>query len=62
MKLAWPLALTGISRARTVAPSMNVIMPVGIPMAGEIAAAAAVMVTDWPDSDGFADDASVTEL
>ena len=37
-------------------PSLNVTVPVGVPVAGNTAATVAVNVTVWPDSDGFADE------
>ena len=39
-----------------VAPSLKVIVPVGVPEPGAIAAMLAVNVTDWPKADGLADD------
>ena len=43
-----------------VEPSLNVTVPVGVPLPGAPAATVAVKVTDWPKTDGFADD--VTEV
>ena len=37
-------------------PSLNVTVPVGVPAAGEVGDTVAVNVTDWPASNGFADD------
>jgi hypothetical protein len=39
---------------------MNVTMPVAMPEPGALAVTVAVNVTDWPKTDGFAEDA--TEL
>ncbi len=40
----------------------NWTVPVRVPAPGEIAFTVAVKVTDWPETDGFADEASVVEL
>ncbi len=42
-----------------VTPSLNVTVPVAVPLPGETAATVAVNVTDWPDTEGFAEDVSV---
>jgi hypothetical protein len=42
-----------------VAPSKNVTVPVGVPVAGGLTVTVAVKVTDWPNTDGFVDEASV---
>jgi hypothetical protein len=39
-----------------VAPSVNVTLPVGIPVLGALAETAAVNVTDWPDTAGLTDE------
>lgn len=41
---------------RVVAPSLKVTVPVGVPLPGEFALTVAVKVTDWPETDGFAED------
>ena len=41
-----------------VEPSRNVTVPVGIPEPGASAVIVAVNVTDWPKTDGFADEAT----
>jgi hypothetical protein len=46
----------------TVAPSLNVTVPVGAPLPGATAATVAVNVTDWPNTDGLAEDVSVVTL
>ena len=46
----------------TVAPFLNVIVPVGVPLAGAIAATVAVNVTDWSNIDGLCDEITVVEL
>ena len=45
-----------------VAPSLKVIVPVGVPEPGAIAAMLAVNVTDWPDTDGFTEEATAVVL
>ena len=40
-------------------PSRNVTVPVGVPDPGATAEAVAVKVTDWPNTDGFAEDVTV---
>ena len=42
-----------------VAPSRNVTVPVGVPVPGGTTATVAVNVTDCPNTDGLADDATV---
>ena len=37
------------------APSLNVTVPVAVPLPGETAATVAVKVTDWPKTDGLAE-------
>ena len=37
-------------------PSRNVIVPVGVPVAGATGEIVAVKVTDWPKTDGFTDE------
>jgi hypothetical protein len=39
-------------------PSLNRIVPVGVPDPGEVAVTVAVNVTDWPVTDGFAEEAT----
>ena len=39
-----------------VAPSLNVTVPVAVPLPGDTAATVAVNVTDCPNTDGFEDD------
>src|SRR2546430_4589354 len=41
---------------RLVAPSLNETVPVGVPAPGALAETVAVKVTDWPKTDGLADD------
>ena len=45
---------------RELEPSLKVTVPVGVPLPGAAAATVAVKVTDWPKTEGFADD--VTEV
>jgi hypothetical protein len=42
-----------------VVPSLNVTVPVGVPLPGAVVLTVAVNVTDWPNTDGFVDDATV---
>ena len=53
LKVAWPL-LSGLV-ASVVVPSLNVTVPVGVPLPLTVA----VKVTCWPNVDGFDDDVSV---
>ena len=45
-----------------VPASLNVTVPVGVPVPGDTALTVAVKVTDWPDTEGFADEATVVVL
>ena len=40
-------------------PSRNVTVPVGVPEPGATGETVAVKVTDWPNTDGFADEVTV---
>ena len=51
LKLAIPLARLTV--ARTVVPSSKTTEPLGVPEPGLAAVTAALMVTCWPNSDGF---------
>ena len=42
-----------------VAPSLNVTVPVGVPLPGATTATVAVNVTDCPKTDGFADEITI---
>lgn len=42
-----------------VAPSLNVTVPVGVPLPGATTAMVAVNVTDCPKTDGFADEMTI---
>jgi len=48
--------------ARAVAPSLKVTVPVGVPAPGAVALTVAVIVTDWPNTDGLAEDARAVAL
>src|ERR1051325_1800550 len=48
-----PLRLLVASEA---APSLNVTVPLGVPLPGAAALTVAVKVTDWPKTDGWAED------
>ena len=41
---------------RVVVPSLNVTGPEGVPAPGALAVTVAVKVTDWPKTDGLADE------
>ena len=41
---------------RVVEPSRNVTVPVGVPEPGALAVTVAVNVTDWPNTEGLAED------
>jgi hypothetical protein len=51
--------LTATFEARTVEPWANVTVPDGVP---PVEVTVAVKVTDWPELDGFSDDATVVEV
>lgn len=53
LKVAVPLMRVPVPSV--VAPSLKVTVPVGVPVAGAVAETVAVNVTDWPDTDGFAE-------
>ena len=54
-KVATP-ELSKVPVPSIVAPSMNVMEPLGIPAPGVLAVTVAVKVMDWPNTDGFAED------
>jgi hypothetical protein len=45
----------------TVVPSLNVTVPVGVPVP-EVTETVAVNVTDWPEHDGLADEVTTVEV
>ena len=45
-----------------VPPSLKVTLPVGVPLPGAAAVTVAVKVTDWPKTEGFADDVTAVVL
>jgi len=47
---------------KVFAPSRNVTVPVGVPLPGATLATIAVKVTDWPTSEGLADELTVVEV
>ena len=53
-----PLIVCALQLPSVVDPSLNRIVPVGVPDPGEVAVTVAVNVTDWPVTDGFAEDAT----
>ena len=56
------LPLLSVPVPNTVAPFLNVTVPVGVPLPGATAATVAVNVTDWPNTDGLCDELTVLEL
>src|SRR5262245_54540211 len=48
--------------AKVLAPSVNVTVPVGVPVAGGTAATVAVKVTVWPNTDGLTVEVTVVLL
>jgi hypothetical protein len=53
--VAWPPALS-VPVPNVVVPSLNVTVPVGVPLPGAVAATVAVNVTACPKTDGFTDE------
>src|SRR2546422_1036361 len=53
------LALASAPVPSVVAPSLNVTVPVRVPAPGETALTVAVKVTDWPNTEGLAEEATV---
>jgi hypothetical protein len=55
VNVAWPelrvLVATGMP------PSLKMTVPVGVPVLGDVAVTVAVKVTDWPKTEGLADEA-----
>ena len=45
-----------IGEPSTVEPSMKMTVPVGVPLPGAVGLTVAVKVTDWPKTEGFADE------
>jgi hypothetical protein len=58
--VAFPLM--SVPAPNTVAPFLNVTVPVGVPPPGATAATVAVNVTDCPNKDGLCDEITVLEL
>lgn len=58
--VAFPLLSVPVPN--TVAPFLNVTVPVGVPLPGAIATTVAVKVTDWSNTDGLCDEITVVEL
>jgi hypothetical protein len=46
----------------TVRPSLNVTVPVGVPLPGATTLTVAVNVTDWPNTDGLCEELTTVEL
>ncbi len=51
VKVAWPALRLAVPRV--VAPSLNVTVPVGVPLPGGVEVTVAVKVTAWPNTDGL---------
>jgi hypothetical protein len=47
---------------RVVAPSLKVTVPEGVPLPGAVAVTVAVNVTDWPETEGLADELNAVEV
>src|SRR5438067_8227813 len=45
-----------------LAPSLKLIVPLGVPAPGAVAFTVAVNVTDWPNTDGFADELRLVDV
>jgi hypothetical protein len=58
--VAFPLLRAAVPS--TVAPFLNVTVPVGVPFPGATAATVAVNVTDWPNTDGLCEEITTVEL
>ena len=58
--VAFPLLRAAVPN--TVAPFLNVTVPVGVPFPGATAVTMAVNVTDWPNTDGLCEEITVDEL
>jgi hypothetical protein len=58
VNVAWP-ELFRLPEPSVVVPSMNSTVPDGVPEPGRSAVTAAVNVTDWPNTEGFAEDVIV---
>lgn len=55
--VAWPETLS-VPVPSVVEPSLKVTLPVGVPAPGDVTVTVAVNVTDWPNTEGFADEAT----
>jgi hypothetical protein len=55
VKVACPEPFS-VAVPRLVAPSMKVTVPVRVPLPGATGLTVAVKVTDWPETDGLADE------
>src|SRR2546427_42858 len=51
-----------VAVSRVVAPSLNVTVPEGVPAPGLFAVTVAVKVTNWPKSDGLADETTAVAV
>ena len=61
VRVAWPELSALVASA--VAPSLKMMVPVGVPAPGAVAVTVAVKITDWLKTDGLADEVStVVEL
>jgi hypothetical protein len=55
-QVAWALTFRPTLLQIVVVPSLKVTVPVGVPEPGATALTAAVNVTDWPNTEGLAED------
>ncbi len=62
VNVAWLEALSVTLEASVVEPSLKVTVPLGVPAPGDTAATAALKVTAWPNTDGFAVELTVVVL
>ena len=56
VNVAWPELRVLVASA--VAPSLKMTVPVGVPVAGAVAVTVAVNVTNWPKTEGLAEEAT----
>ena len=59
-RVPWP-ALR-VTTPKLVVPSLNVIVPVGVPVPGALAVTVAVKITDWPNTEGLTEDTTVVAV
>jgi hypothetical protein len=57
--LVTPAFVDSVPVPKVVVPSLKVTVPVGFPLPGATALTVAVKVTDWPKTDGLAEEVTV---